>query len=47
MNEGASTKLTWNSISVASDDSTSWDVLTHSVHVLLILAEVLLLRAAD
>ena len=40
-------KLTWNSISVAGDDSTSWDVLAHSVHICLVFAEVLLLRASD
>ena len=40
-------KLTWNSISVAGDDSSSWDVLAHSVHICLVFAEVLLLRASN
>ena len=47
MEEDSSTKFTWNAISVAGDDSSSWDVLAHSVHVFLIFAEVLLLRASD
>ena len=47
LEKAASTKFTWNSISVAGDDSSSWDVLAHSVHVFLISAEVLLLRASD
>ena len=38
---------TWHAVSIAGDDSSSWNIFAHSVLVVVVFAEIFLLRATD